>query len=76
MSDNSGIILVILGSAGGLKKTVPGSNPPVTYMTTYVPVLIGLVLVMIALISLPIILVNQAQVVSQAAGGRGSPDPP
>ena len=55
------IILVILGSAGGLQKTVPGSNPPVTYMTTYVPVLIGLVLVMIALISLPIVLVNQRE---------------
>jgi len=55
------IILVILGSADGLKKTIPGSNPPVTYMTTYVPVLIGLVLVMIALISLPIVLVNQRE---------------
>ena len=55
------IILVILGSAGGLQKTIPGSNPPVTYMTTYVPVLIGLVLVMIALISLPIVLVNQRE---------------
>ena len=55
------IILVILGSADGLQKTISGSNPPVTYMTTYVPVLIGLVLVMIALVSLPIVLVNQRE---------------
>jgi len=55
------IILVILGSVGGLQKIIPGSNPPVTYMTAYVPVLIGLVLVMIALISLPIVLVNQRE---------------
>jgi len=55
------IILVILGSAGGLQKTIPGSNPPVTYMTNIVPVLIGMVLVMIALISLPTVLVNQRE---------------
>ena len=55
------ILLVILGSAGAMRKTIPGSNPPVTYMTTYVPVLIGLVLVMIALVSLPIVLVNQRE---------------
>ncbi len=29
------IILVIIGAfPGGLKKIIPGSNPPVTYMTT------------------------------------------
>ena len=55
------VILVILGSAGGLQKTIPGSNPPVTYMTNIVPVLIGMVLVMIALISLPTVLVNQRE---------------
>jgi len=55
------IILVILGSAGGLQKTIPGSNPPVTYMTTYVPVLIGMVLALTAVVSLPIVLVNQRE---------------
>jgi ABC-2 type transport system permease protein len=54
-------LLVILGSANGMKKVIPHSSPPVTYMTTYVPVLICLVLVLTALVSLPIVLVNQRE---------------
>ncbi len=46
------IILVILGIAPGLQKNVPSTST--SYMTEYVPILIGLVLVLIALVSLPI----------------------
>jgi ABC-2 type transport system permease protein len=49
------IILVILGIAPALQKNVPSTST--TYMTEYVPILIGLVLVLIALVSLPIPLV-------------------
>jgi ABC-2 type transport system permease protein len=55
------VILVILGSVGALQKTIPGSNPPVTYMTTFIPVLIGMVLALTALVSLPIVLVSQRE---------------
>ena len=55
------ITLVILGSVGALQKTIPGSNPPVTYMTTLVPVLIGMVLALTAVVSLPITLVSQRE---------------
>ena len=55
------IVLVILGSVGALQKTIPGSDPPVTYMTTFVPVLIGMVLAFTALVSLPIVLVSQRE---------------
>jgi len=55
------VLLVILGSVGALQKTIPGSNPPVTYMTTLIPVLIGMVLAMTALVSLPIVLVSQRE---------------
>jgi ABC-2 type transport system permease protein len=53
------IILVILGLGPALQKNVPSTST--TYMTEYVPILIGLVLVLIALVSLPIPIVTQRE---------------
>jgi len=55
------IIFVIFGSASGLRKPIPGSSPPVSYITTAVPVMIAMVLALTALVSLPVVLVNQRE---------------
>jgi len=55
------LLLVIFGMAPGLKKHIVGVSPPTTYMSFYVPVLIGMVLTLIALVTLPIGLVLQRE---------------
>jgi ABC-2 type transport system permease protein len=54
------MLLVIFGISSGFQKQIV-STDPTTYRTVYVPILIGLVLVMIALISLPIPIVVQRE---------------
>jgi len=53
------VLLAILSAIPGLKKPAPGST--LTMFTQYVPVLIGLSLCLIALISLPIPMVTNRQ---------------
>ena len=55
------MLLVIFGMAPGLKKEIVGVSPPTTYMSFYVPVLIGMVLTLIALVTLPISIVLQRE---------------
>ena len=54
------MLLVIFGLSSGFQKRIVSTNPT-TYRTVYVPILIGLVLVLIALISLPIPIVVQRE---------------
>jgi ABC-2 type transport system permease protein len=54
------VLLVIFGAIPGLKKLAPGST--LTMFTQYIPVLIGMSLCLIALISLPMPLVNYRQI--------------
>jgi ABC-2 type transport system permease protein len=53
------MLLVILSAIPGLKKLAPGST--LTMFTQYIPVLIGLSLCLIALVSLPIPMVTNRQ---------------
>ena len=53
------VFLVIFGLAPAFQKNVPTTST--TYMTEYTPILIGLTLVLIALISMPIPIVMQRQ---------------
>jgi len=54
------MLLVIFGLSSGFQKRIVATNPT-TYRTAYVPILIGLVLTLIALISLPIPIVVQRE---------------
>jgi ABC-2 type transport system permease protein len=54
------MLLVIFGISSGFQKRIVSTNPT-TYRTVYVPILIGLVLALIALISLPIPIVVQRE---------------
>jgi len=54
------MLLVIFGLSSGFQQRIVATNP-ITYRTAYVPILIGLVLVLIALISLPIPIVVQRE---------------
>ena len=54
------MLLVIFGVSSGFQKRIVSTNPT-TYRTVYVPILIALVLVLIALISLPISIVVQRE---------------
>jgi ABC-2 type transport system permease protein len=54
------MLLVIFGVSSGFQKRIVATNPT-TYRTAYVPILMSLVLVLIALISLPIPIVVQRE---------------
>jgi len=53
------MLLAIFGESGAFEKRVATTS--ITYRTEFVPILIGLVLVLIALVALPIPVVNQRE---------------